>query len=161
MEDWLIPIRWIHVVSASAWFGEVVVINLILIPALSAQDAGGRRDFLAGVFPRVFRLASFLSATTVISGALLVYLLTAGDLGMLTAGRWGVSILVGGTMGLALTLFHFFMEDKLARRIGIGCPDTTDAVLNDVHAKLKVVPRVGLMVIGTIFFLMMFAVRGV
>lgn len=35
MDDWLMPIRWIHVASASAWFGEVVVINLVLIPALS------------------------------------------------------------------------------------------------------------------------------
>lgn len=80
---------------------------------------------------------------------------------MLTAGRWGLSILVGGGMGLALTLFHFFMEDRLARRIGIGRTDTSDAVLADVHVKLKIVPRVGLTIIGTIFFLMMFAVRGI
>lgn len=63
-------------------------------------------------------------------------------------------------MGLVLTLFHFFMEDKLARRVGIGCPDTSMDTVNDVHAKLTLVPRLGLGVITTIFFLMMYAVRG-
>lgn len=161
MHDWWLPVRWIHVLSASAWLGEVVVINLVLIPALSGRGPGARRELLASVFPRVFRLASFLSATTVVTGALLLYRYTAGHLEVLTrGGRWGVCILVGGAMGLALTLFHFFLEHRLARRVGIARPDTTDEALSDVHVKLKLIPRVGLAVIGTLYFLMMLAVRG-
>lgn len=26
--------RWIHILSAAAWLGEVVVINLILVPVM-------------------------------------------------------------------------------------------------------------------------------
>lgn len=115
---------------------------------------------LATIFPKIFRLASVLAATTAVTGGTLLYLYTDGDWRMLTSGRWGISILVGGTMGLALTLFHFFMEDRLARRVGIGRADTPDSVLADVHVKLKIIPRAGLLVITTIFLLMMYAVRG-
>jgi uncharacterized membrane protein len=160
MPDLAVVLRWIHVLSASAWFGEVVVINVVLIPALSGRQGAARREMLATIFPRVFRLASVLAATTAVTGGALLYLHTGGDWRMLTSGRWGMSILVGGTMGLVLVLFHFFMEDRLARRAGIGRADTPDAVLADVHVKLQIVPRVGLVVITTIIFLMMYAVRG-
>ncbi len=56
-------VRWIHVLAASAWFGEVVAINFILIPTLSSYQGEGRKSFLSNVFPRVFRMASILSAT--------------------------------------------------------------------------------------------------
>jgi len=160
MSDWLIPIRWIHVFSGSMWFGEVVVINFILIPVIANLQGEARKQYVSNVFPRVFRMASVLSATSVITGVILVTIYTDWQYGKLLSGRWGLSILVGGGMGLLLTLFHFFMEDKMARKIGIGCPDMETEVLDDVHAKLKIVPRLGLLVISTIFALMMYAVRG-
>src|SRR5690606_15281669 len=159
MASWIIPIRWLHVLCASAWLGEVVTINFVLVPALSGRAGAARREFLASVFPKVFRLASVLAGTTAVTGALLLYISTGGDLSVLTRSRWGLSLLAGGTLGLSLTSFHFFMEHRLARRGGIGRPETTDEALADVHTKLKIVPRVGLAVITTIYFLMMFAVR--
>ena len=161
MQDWLIPIRWIHVAAASAWFGEVVVINFVLIPVLAKYDAETLKRFLTTVFPRIFTLASVLSLTAVISGAALVYLITDGDLALLTEGRWGLSILIGGSIGLALTLFHFLLENRLARGIGLGRRDISDEAITDVHAKLKTIPRLGLGVITATYVLMMFAVRGV
>lgn len=162
MDAIIIPIRWIHVVAASVWVGEVVVINFILIPVLGVLDVPGRRWFLTNVFPRIFRMASVLSLAAVLSGITLVLHFTKGDLGMLTETRWGISILIGGSMGILLTVFHFFMENRLAKRIGVGCEYVpSDEQLEDVHGKLKIVPRGGLVVISTIFFLMMFAVRGV
>ncbi len=158
--DPLIPIRWIHVFAASAWFGEVIVINFILVPVLSHFEGEARKRFLGTVFPRVFRLASVLSATTVITGGYLLWRYTGGNLAVLPETRWGTCLMIGGIMGLLLTLFHFFVEDKLARRVGIGRPDTAQAIVEDVHVKLKFLPRVGLGVISSIFFLMMFAVRG-
>lgn len=158
--DWIIPLRWLHVFAASAWFGEVVVINFILVPALTRFQGEARKQFLATVFPKVFRLASVLSATTAITGGVLLWRYTGGSLSALGGSRWGTCLTIGASMGLVLTLFHFFMEDKLARRVGIGCPDTSMDTVNDVHAKLTLVPRLGLGVITTIFFLMMYAVRG-
>ncbi|MCA9664188.1 MAG: hypothetical protein KC503_01330 [Myxococcales bacterium] len=161
MGDYIIPIRWIHVIAGSAWFGEVIVINFILIPVLGRLDMQSRRAFLANVFPRVFRVASVLSATTVIAGFALLWHYTGGNLArLLHSGRWGIAILVGGSLGTLLTLFHFFMENRMAKKIGLGpCGPADDAVV-DIHAKLKVVPRLGLLVISSIFFSMMYAVRG-
>lgn len=68
MPDWIVVLRWIHVLSASAWFGEVVVINVVLIPALSGRHGAARREMLATIFPKVFRLASVLATTTTVTG---------------------------------------------------------------------------------------------
>ncbi len=161
MDAFLIPIRWIHVIAGSLWVGEVAVINFILIPVLGKLDVDQRRNFLTTVFPRVFRMASVLSATAVITGLSLVTIITKGDFGMLLVGRWGHAIAFGGTLGTLLTLFHFFMENRLAKKIGIGCEYIpSDAQLADVHHKLKIIPRGGMLVISTIFFSMMYAVRG-
>lgn len=158
--DWLVFVRWIHVLAASAWFGEVLVINVILVPTLSRYEGPARREFLSTVFPRIFRLASVLAGTVAATGAVLVYRYTGGDIQALTqGGRWGQCLLAGAILGGILISFHFFMEDRLARRVGIGRPDVSHEVVDDVHVKLKVVPRVGLAVISTIFFLMMLAVR--
>jgi uncharacterized membrane protein len=162
MDAFLIPLRWVHVIAGSTWFGEVVVINFILIPVLGTLGVEERRRFLTTVFPRIFRMASVLSATAVISGLALLTLVTKGDFSLLFTGRWGLAILLGGTLGTLLTVFHFFMENRLARRIGVGCEYVpSDEQLADVHTKLKVVPRGGMLVISTIFFSMMFAVRGI
>jgi uncharacterized membrane protein len=159
--DPLIPIRWIHVLSGSIWLGEVAVINFILIPVLGKLDVEHRRQFLTTVFPRVFRMASVLSATSVVSGLMLITMITDGNFAQLLEGRWGHAILFGGTLGTLLTVFHFFMENRLAKKIGVGCEHLpSDAQLTDVHAKLKVVPRAGMLVISTIFLSMMYAVRG-
>jgi len=153
-------VRWVHVLAAAAWFGEVVAINFILIPTLSSYEGDGRKRFLNSVFPRVFRMASILSATAAVTGGLLLYHHVGFDLFALGDSRWGKLLLFGGTLGLLLTLFHFFMENHLARRVGVGCPDLTSEDVEDVHGKLKIVPRIGLVVISTIFVVMMSAVRG-
>ena len=159
--DLFIPIRYIHVGATSIWVGEVFVINFILIPVLGGLDVAGRRRFLTTVFPRVFRMASVLSAIAVLTGVLMVVHLTDGNIGKLTESRWGKAIMVGGSMGIFLTFFHFFMENKLAKAIGIGCEYIpSDEQLASVHNKLKIVPRGGLIFISAIFCVMMYAVRG-
>ena len=160
MDELFIPIRWIHVLAASVWVGEVCVINFVLIPSLSRFDGEFRRRFLGTVFPKIFRMASVLSVTTVITGVVLLVLYTRGNLEMLLSGRRGLSILIGGSMGILLTLFHFFMENQMAHKAGIGRPDTSDETLEDIHSKIRVVPRIGLGVIILIYLIMMYATRG-
>ena len=159
MESYFPFIRTLHVISGALWIGEVVVINFILIPILSRFTGEMRKQFLINIFPRVFRMASVLSATVVITGMFLVYHMTNGELDRLLSGRWGLSILVGGSLGTLLTLFHFFMENRLARKIGLGKMGD-DEKLAEVHLKLKIVPRLGLLVILTVFLLMLNAAHG-
>ena len=159
--DLYIVVRWVHVLAAAAWYGEVAVINFILIPTLSGHSGAERKDFVNAVFPRVFRMASILSGTVAVTGGVLLYHHTGGDLRILLENPWGKFILVGGALGLLLTLFHFFMENRLARKISMGDPDLPKEAVEDLHLKLRLVPRLGFVVLTTIFVLMMIAVRGV
>lgn len=159
MEDLFPIIRMIHVLAGSIWIGEVVVINFILIPVLSKYQGDIRKEFLISIFPKIFNLASILSVTVVTTGVIMVYHLTNGNLENLLYGRWGLSLLFGGSLGIILTLFHFFMENRLAKKIGLG-KQGDDEKLVGVHLKLKIVPRLGLIVITTIFLLMLNASRG-
>ncbi len=160
MEELFPVIRTVHVLSGSFWIGEVVVINFILIPVLSNFQGDMRKQFLITLFPKIFHLASILSATVVITGVFMVYYMTNGDFNNLLSGRWGLSILVGGSLGIILTAFHFFMENRLAKKIGLG-KQGDEEKLGEVHVKLKIVPRMGLIVITCIFLLMINAVRGI
>lgn len=153
-------IRWLHVLAGSAWFGEVVLINFVLIPTLSKYQGAARKDFLNTIFPSVFKLASVLAGTTAITGGILLYSFIGFDITLLTErGTWGISILIAGTLGLILTLFHFFIENLLARKVGVGDDNISDEAVEDVHLKLKLLPRLGLVVISIIFLLMMNAVH--
>lgn len=149
-------IRWLHVASGSAWFGEVVVINFVLIPALSKYQGEARKDFLNTIFPKIFNLASVLAATTAVTGGILLYNFIGLDLGKLTErGPCGWSVLIAGTLGMILTFFHFFIENHLARKVGVGNPNISQDAVEDVHIKLKIIPRIGMVVITTIFLLML------
>lgn len=149
-------VRWLHVLCGSAWFGEVVVINFVLIPTLSKYKGSARKDFLNTIFPKIFKLASVLAATTAITGGILLYHFIGFEIEQLTQrGTWGWSLLIAGSLGLILTLFHFFIENLLARKIGVGDPNISQEDVEDVHLKLKLVPRLGIVVITIIFIFML------
>lgn len=160
MDRLFLIIRSLHVLTGALWIGEVVVINAVLIPLLGRLSDESRKELLIKLFPKLFTLASHLSLSVVITGVFLVYYVTNGSFSNLLHGRWGLSILVGGGLGILLTLFHFFMENRLAGKIGLG-KDGDEEQLTDVHLKLKFVPRMGLLVILTIFLLMLNAVRDI
>lgn len=162
MDTLFIVLRWIHVTAAAAWFGEVVAVNFILIPVVAQFQGEMRSKYVTAVFPRVFNLASVLSLTAVLTGLVLIYRRVGGDFSLLLESFSGKSLLFGAVLGTLLTLFHFFMENKLARKIGIVKKNTSDspAELNDVHTKLKIIPRMGMLVITSVFIAMMIASHG-
>lgn len=160
MTEYLPFIRTLHVLSAGLWLGEVAVINFILIPAFARLEGETRKKFLIVVFPRVFKLASIFSATAIITGSFLLGTLVQGDLRALFQGRWGWSILIGGSLGIILTVFHFFLEQILAKKLGFNENISEDAMA-EFHIKLKIVPRLGLIIITVIFLLMINASRGI
>ena len=150
-------VRWVHIISGVSWLGEVITINIVLVPALLKMEKETRGAFIRQIFPRVFRLASVLSLVAIISGGLMSYLITGWkNLGPLLDTRWGIAILIGGSLGLALTLFHFLVESRLE-------PVALKAEQADVEkiiSALKIIPCVGLGVILLVVVLMMYAARG-
>lgn len=153
-------IRWVHIISGVAWVGEVITINFVLLPALKKMDKSVRGKFIRQVFPRVFHLASILSLTAIISGATMSYLITGWqNLAELFFTRWGAGIMIGGSLALLLTLFHFFVESRL-EPIAIKADDDSEVDVEKIIRVLNVVPKIGLAILFLIVLLMMYAARG-
>lgn len=111
------------------------------------------------VFPKVFWLASVLSVTVITAGVAL-YLERFGwhlRLEPLVSGRWGWSILIGGTLALLLTLFHFFAEDRLVPQVK---SEESTPVTPRVLTVLRIAPRAGLAILVAVVILMAYAARG-
>jgi uncharacterized membrane protein len=159
MPYWANAIRWIHILAATAWFGEVVTINLVLVPALSRMDKDDSARFLARVFPRIFRLASWLSATAVITGAILWTNRFWGQWDALKTTS-GMAFTAGATLATLLTLFHFFLEPRLGEMICVAEEDPDGELVGKIKKALRLIPRAGLGVITLIVLLMMVGGRG-
>lgn len=153
-------VRWVHVLAAASWLGEVVVINVVLLPILFRLESAERARFLKQIFPRVFRLASHLSLTTILAGAVLFLFRSQGQLSLLISTRWGWAVLIGGTPGLLLALFHFFLEGRLEGPVTSAEADPNREELAAAYRHLRIVPRIGLGVIVFVFVAMMVAAHG-
>jgi uncharacterized membrane protein len=157
--NWLAILRWVHILAGAAWLGEVVVIVFVLVPAVLRLPAARRPEFIAGVFPRIFRLASVLAFLTLAAGAGLNYQLTGWqNLGAYFASPRGVFIAIGGGLGLALGIFHFTAERRLESGVSRLASGRGEA--DRILKVLAIVPRVGLGVLLVIFLSMMLAARG-
>ena len=158
---WYAVVRWIHIVAGAAWFGEVVTINFVLVPIVSRMSREDAAVFLKRVFPRIFKLASVLAATAVVCGLLMAYQRFGDQPELLWTTSSGRAFTIGGTLGLALTVFHFVLEPRLDGMI-CSAADTRDFEMSDrVVRMLRIVPRAGLLVITGIVLLMMVGTHGV
>lgn len=157
-------LRWLHILAGAAWLGEVLVVSFILVPVLGRLEIDKRGWFMAMIFPRIFRLATILSVTTILAGAALNLSLSGWRvdvaLTILVSTRWGQSILIGGALGLGLTLFHLFIEHRLEPHVRNANEVIDDEAFADIMRRLRIIPRVGLGIIVLIFVLMMFAANG-
>lgn len=153
-------VRWVHIISGISWVGEVITINIVLVPALIKLRGDARGDYLRQVFPRIFHLATILSLTAVISGATMSYLVTGWtDLDRLISTRWGTGIALGGGLAILLTLFHLFVEERL-EPVAMTADVSPEVDFDRTLKVLKIVPRVGLVILLLIVSLMMYAARG-
>jgi len=160
LQNLVIPIRWLHVLTAAAWYGEVIVINFVLIPAIRRTDIEARNLFLLRVFPGIFRLASILSATVVVTGTLLTYIQLKGEWSrLLSSGTWGYAIFIGGLMAWFITIFHFFIEGWLSKKLGYDSKKSPTAMA-ELHVAVSTIPRLAMLVLSLIFVMMMIAARG-
>ena len=154
-------VRWLHILAAAAWLGEVVTVVFVLVPTALRLRGTERADFISRTFPRVFQLATVLSVLTLAAGAWLNYLITGWrDLGAYFSSVRGTALLLGGLLGLLLALFHFAVEGRLEPRLRSFTGSTDNAALNKMLRFLTLVPRIGLAVIVAIFLLMMIGSRG-
>jgi uncharacterized membrane protein len=153
-------VRWVHIISGVAWLGEVITINFVLFPALIKISRESRGKFIRQIFPRIFQLASILSLTAIVSGTAMSYLITGWrDLSELLNTRWGLGIIIGGSLAFLLTLFHFFVESRL-EPLATTADEGSEIDIEKIIAVLRIVPRIGMIILVLIVLLMMYAARG-
>lgn len=160
MTSWDIVVRWIHVIAATAWFGEVVTINFVLVPMLVRLRGAERTQMLASVFPRLFRLASYLAGTALATGLALFLNKFWGHWHLLWSTPIGLYTLVGACLGTMLAVFHFIVEPRLDGMICVAADNADFELTDKVVRVLRTVPRVGLGVITGAMILMMMGAHG-
>ena len=105
-------------------------------------------------------MVAFLALTTLAICLLPNYLLTEWRvLGQYLSTSTGLAIFIGGLLGLLLTIFHFFPEKRLERRID-KLEGGSNEEVETITRYLRIIPRVGMVVIFIIFALMMYGARG-
>ena len=82
------------------------------------------------------------------------------DLGAIIQTRWGLGILIGGSLGLLLAIFHFTAENRLRPVASSLDQNANPEEVEQVMQFLRIVPRVGLVVILAVFLFMMAAAKG-
>jgi len=153
--------RWLHILAGAGWLGEVIVIVFVLVPIISKLSAKEQPGYIAEIFPRMFRLASVLAGLSLVAGAVINYQLTGWvNLGPYISSFRGGAIALGGLLGLALALFHFFFEIRIESRVAGLATTLDDEELARLQRYLTLIPRVGLLVLLAIFMLMMVGARG-
>lgn len=161
MPELLFISRFVHVVTGLGWLGEVLTVNFVLLPALARAEPELRGRILTAVFPLIFRLATILAALSILSGAIVFWIMSGGDVGRLFDTSWGQRILIGGLLAVPLFAFHLLQESRwegsLARRLAtVGSdPAASDVILR----RLRVIPRIGLAILFVAVFFMSAAAR--
>lgn len=161
MTETLFVVRFVHVVTGLGWLGEVLTVNFVLLPALARADPELRGRILGAIFPLVFRLATILAGLAIVSGAVVFWIMSDGNLGRLVDTTWGQRLLIGGLLAGPLFAFHLLQESRwegsLARRLGTMCSDPAASDL--ILRRLRVIPRVGLAILVLAVFFMSAAAR--
>lgn len=147
-----------------AWYGEVVFIVFILIPSLSELTEESKKPLMIEMFPRIFRVATVTSATAIFSGAAIALLYTKYNLLVFLRTSWGLAILVGGTAGLIMFLVHMTVETtalRQVRRAKAKTQETFPEELKALERRIRLLPRVGFLLLNVTLVLMIYASHGI
>lgn len=161
MSELLFLTRFIHIVSGLGWLGEVVTVNFVLLPALARAEPELRGRILTAIFPFIFRLATILGAMAVISGAVVFWIMSGGELARLFDTTWGQRILLGGLFGGPLFAFHLLQESRWEGGLGkrLVAAEHDPAASDRILRHLRVIPRIGLAILVACVLFMSAAAR--
>jgi hypothetical protein len=157
-EVWFL-VRLVHIVAGGGWLGEVLTVNFVLLPVLSRARAIERTHLLQTVFPCVFRLATALGGLAIVTGLTLLLWRTQLNPARLIESAWGWRILIGGTLGALLFLFHLVQEVRAERVLALAARleaewDNDPRSAASLLRRLAIIPRVGLGILLVIVGLM-------
>ncbi|MBK7138026.1 MAG: hypothetical protein IPH74_02940 [Bacteroidetes bacterium] len=151
-------IRNLHVLSAAIWLGMVVVMNFGLMPSISKKLTQTDVEILKPIFKKGTNLVSISAFLTFVSGGIILWIQTKFHFVEMLKSTRGMLIFSAGGMGFVVTLFHFLGESKLEKYLKSRLPNKDELLVG--YKGIEFIPRIGLVIITTIFITMLIAVRG-
>jgi uncharacterized membrane protein len=136
--EYLIILRFIHIVSAVFWAGSVMYLALFIVPAVRALGPDGGKFMQQLSQTNKMPLIMTVSATlTVVGGILLIERLSGGFNAAWFGTPHGIIISLGGTLALAAYLVGMFVNRPTVERIATigktaaaaGGPPSPDQVM--------------------------------
>ena len=144
-------IRNLHVLSAAIWLGMVVVMNFGLMPSISKKLTQTDVEILKPIFKKGTNLVSISAFLTFVSGGIILWIQTKFHFVEMLKSTRGMLIFSAGGMG-------FVGESKLEKYLKSRLPNKDELLVG--YKGIEFIPRIGLVIITTIFITMLIAVRG-
>lgn len=131
----------LYTVLLAAWFGTVVAVNGVFIPALSSLSLEQKAQWIGWFFPRLFR-------TVTVAGGIIVFI---GCIALFTGEQSSGLGRISFLLILFLFVFHVVVERKLRPMALSFRKNIVNATVLRFYTYLRVVPRFGLCVITLAF----------
>ncbi len=164
MVELLALLRLIHEFAGISWYGEVFFITFILIPTLRKLPTESKGSLMLRIFPRIFNVATVSSTITVAAGITLALLYSNFNLALFLNSAWGLSILLGGLMGLFMFILHMTVEVielKAIREVEPVEARDFPEPLRVLETRVTFLPRVGFVILTAALLLMIYASHGI
>lgn len=99
----LIVVRWVHFVAGITWIGLLYYFNIVQVPFMKETDPSTKSGVVQKLLPRALWWFRYGALVTVLAGLVLLQEHWQG-IGSLFHGTWGVSISIGGGLGIIMFL---------------------------------------------------------
>lgn len=111
-------LAYAHILSAMGWVGAGLLFGLVIAPRLPRLSLPSSREFFVKVVPSILRFFQIVAVLTLVFGALLLYVMTSGDLRQVsTSTSWGFALTFGLPSALAVFLFSEVVTVPALKRV--------------------------------------------
>jgi len=102
-------LRWIHFLAGITWIGILYYFNFIQVPFMAEAAAPAKPEVVTKLLPRALWWFRWGAMVTLIAGLLIVLSrINSGGMAVMSSS-WGVSISIGGLLGLIMWFNVWFI----------------------------------------------------